>query len=129
MIRVKPGTIILNKNHDLIKTSNIFKILHKNIKEYYNKLEEALIIQRKIKDELINYFSSIIKIVYPNSELLVYGSSLYNLDIDTSDLDLSISTEINISLVDLENYLKDNNQIIYTQNLLEFFQLLFQLLN
>ena len=67
----------MNKNHDLIKTSNIFKILHKNIEEYYNKLEEALIIQRKIKYELINYFSSIIKIVYPNSELLVYGSSLY----------------------------------------------------
>ena len=113
---IKPETIILNKNHDLIKTSNIFKILHKNIEEYYNKLEEALIIQRKIKDELINYFSSIIKIVYPNSELLVYGSSLYNLDIDTSDLDLSISTEINISLVDLENYLKDNNpNNIYTK--------------
>ena len=113
---IKPETIILNKNHDIIKTSNIFKILHKNIEEYYNKLEEALIIQRKIKDELINYFSPIIKIVYPNSELLVYGSSLYNLDIDTSDLDLSISTEINISLVDLENYLKDNNpNNIYTK--------------
>ena len=41
---------------------------------------------------------------------MVYGSSLYNLDIDTSDLDLSISTKEEITLKDLEKYLKENNK-------------------
>ena len=48
--------------------------------------------------------------MYPNSSLYVYGSSLYNLDIDTSDLDLSISIKDNISLADFEKYLKENNK-------------------
>ena len=74
------------------------------------KLEEALIIQRKIKAELVNYFSSIVKIVYKDADLLVYGSSLYNLDIDISDLDLSISTKEDITLIDLEKYLNNNNK-------------------
>ena len=106
----------LDINNDIIKiekttinSSKNFKILNESIIEFNNILEEALIIQRKIKDELVNYFSLIVKIVYQNANLLIYGSSLYNLDIDTSDLDLSISTKENISLVNLENYLKDNN--------------------
>ena len=106
----------LDINNDIIKiekttinSSKNFKVLNESIIEFNNILEEALIIQRKIKDELVNYFSLIVKIVYQNANLLIYGSSLYNLDIDTSDLDLSISTKENISLVNLENYLKDNN--------------------
>ena len=93
-----------------LMTSQKFKLLNNNILEYYNILEEALVIQRKIKLELVNYFSSIIKIVYKNSNILIYGSSLYNLDIDTSDLDLSISSKENITLSNLELYLKENNK-------------------
>ena len=113
---IKKEKIFLDKNEDEINSSQTFLILHQSIKEYYNILEDALKIQRKIKTELINYFSSLIKTIYPNSEIFVYGSSLYNLDIDTSDLDLSISSEIDISLENLENYLKENNKNnIYTK--------------
>ena len=107
---IKQENLFLYEKKDKNKLSKYFKILHVSIEEYYNTLEEFLIIQRKIKAELVNYFSSIIKIVYQNSELLVYGSSLYNLDIDTSDLDLSISTKEEITLKDLEKYLKENNK-------------------
>ena len=107
---IKQEKIFLYDDKDKNLSCKYFKILHVSIEEYSNNLEEALIIQRKIKTELVNYFSSIIKIVYKNSELLVYGSSLYNLDIDTSDLDLSITTKEEITLLDLENYLKENNE-------------------
>ena len=107
---IKQEKIFLYDDKDKNLSCKYFKILHISIEEYFNNLEEALIIQRKIKTELVNYFSSIIKIVYKNSELLVYGSSLYNLDIDTSDLDLSITTKEEITLLDLENYLKENNE-------------------
>ena len=99
-----------NADKKAINTFDNFKILNYSIKEYNEALEEFLIIQRKIKEELVNYLSSIVKIVYQDANLLIYGSSLYNLDIDTSDLDLSISTKENISLIDLEKFLKDNNK-------------------
>ena len=106
---IKENSILLNGQNNINGYPNVKK-LHTSIIEYYNILEEALIIQRKIKTEVVNYFSNIIKNVYPNSSLYVYGSSLYNLDIDTSDLDLSISIKDNISLADFEKYLKENNK-------------------
>ena len=79
----------LDINNNLIKiekttinSSNNLKILNESIKEYNVMLEEALILQRKIKEELVNYFSSIVKIVYQNANLLVYGSSLYTIFIN-----------------------------------------------
>ena len=105
---INDNFIKISKNQ--MNISNNFKILHDSIKEYNDKLEEALIIQRKIKAELVNYFSSIVKIVYKDADLLVYGSSLYNLDIDISDLDLSISTKEDVTLIDLEKYLNNNNK-------------------
>ena len=84
--------------------------LNKSIQDYYDDLEETLKIQRKIKDEITKYFTSIIKILFPNSQLLIYGSSLYNLDIDTSDLDISIITESEMSLSNLEEYLLEHNE-------------------
>ena len=98
-------------NNNLIIPSS--EKLNKSIQEFYDDLEEALIIQRKIKNEIEKYLSSIIKDLFPDSNILIYGSSLYYLDIDTSDLDLSISTKFQISLIDLERYfvkLNDKNQ-------------------
>ena len=106
---INQETISLSNEENKSKSPDGFEHLHNSIEEYYNILEEALVIQRKIKNELFNYFSSIIKIVYKNTNILIYGSSLYNLDIDTSDLDLSISSKEDINLSDLELYLKENN--------------------
>ena len=103
---------IINIQNNIIYQENIFmlnKKLHNNIIEYNNDLEEALVIQRKIKEEIINYFSSLINKLFKDSTLSAYGSSLYKLDIDNSDLDLSISTESNISLSELNDYLLENN--------------------
>ena len=97
--------IFMNKK--LVNTC--FNKLNNSIEEYYNELEETLLIQRKIKNEIAKYLLSIIKKLFPDSSILVYGSSLYNLDIDTSDLDLSITTESKISLIDLEKSLLDQN--------------------
>ena len=105
----EPNYFMENWQNSLIANNSIKK-LHNDIKEYNNILEEALNIQRKIKEELFKYFSSIVKIVYPNSEIKLYGSTLYNLDIDNSDLDLSISTKEKITLLNLEKYLKENNK-------------------
>ena len=103
---------IINIQNNIIFQENIFmlnKKLHNNIIEYNIDLEEALIIQRKIKEEITNYFSSLINKLFKDSTLSAYGSSLYKLDIDNSDLDLSISTESNISLSELNDYLFENN--------------------
>ena len=110
---------IINIQNNIINQENIFMIhnnsifpfekLHNNIIEYNNDLEEFLFIQRKIKEEITKYLSEIINNLFPDSKLSIYGSSLYHLDIDTSDLDLSISTESKISLSDLEKYLIENN--------------------
>ena len=103
---------IINIQNNIIFQENIFmlnKKLHNNIIEYNTDLEEALVIQRKIKEEITNYFSSLINKLFKDSTLSAYGSSLYKLDIDNSDLDLSISTESNISLSELNDYLLENN--------------------
>ena len=113
--------IIINNNFININFQNNYCIVNPNItpifvnklnnsiQEYYNDLEEALSIQRIIKTEITNYLLSIIKTVFPDSNLLIYGSSLYNLDIDTSDLDISISSQLKISLLDLEKSLLEHN--------------------
>ena len=124
---IKKENIIINNNiininfhNNYINQKNIFIInnnpiipsldkLNKSIQEFYDDLEKALIIQRKIKKEIEKYLSSIIKDLFPDSNILIYGSSLYYLDIDSSDLDLSISTKLIISLTDLEKYLIKNN--------------------
>ena len=119
-IIINNNIININFQYNYINQKNIFIInnnpitpflgkLNKSIQEFNDDLEKALIIQRKIKKEIEKYLSSIIKDIFIDSNLLIYGSSLYYLDIDTSDLDISISTELNISLIDLEKYLVKHN--------------------
>ena len=53
---------------------------------------------------------NIIKKVYDDAKIEIYGSTLYKLDIETSDLDLSISTKKENNLQDLVDYLDGINQ-------------------
>ena len=62
------------------------------------------------KKLIYNYLNKISNKIYPNSKLEMYGSSLYNLEIESSDLDLSISSEDkNLSLSSLIIELTKNN--------------------
>ena len=84
--------------------------LNDDIDNFNKDMESLLILFRKIKKEIKNYFELIIKNIYKNnSELEIYGSSLFQLDIESSDLDLSISTESKLSLDSLIIYISNNN--------------------
>ena len=106
-------------NFDIIKNNNIFQNkmntsyenkLNDDIDNFYKDMESLLIIIRKIKNEIQNHFELIIKNIYEsNSKLEIYGSSLYQLDIESSDLDLGITTKSNLSLDSLVKYLYNNN--------------------
>ena len=85
--------------------------LNDDINSFNNDMENFLIVFRKIKNEIKNHFENIIKNIYDNnSELEIYGSSLYQLDIESSDLDLSILTKSNLSLEALFIYISNNNE-------------------
>ena len=112
----------INKNNSSTNSDSIFRNIFENISNEqliklnddinnFNKdIESLLIIFRKIKKEIKNHFECIIKNIYKNnSQLEIYGSSLYQLDIESSDLDLSISTESNLTLDSLAIYLTNNN--------------------
>ena len=85
--------------------------LNNDINNFFLDMENFLIIFRKIKSEIKKHFEIIIKDVFNNnSELEMYGSSLYQLDIESSDLDLSISTQSELQLDALFTYISNNNQ-------------------
>ena len=87
-----------------------FNKLTDDISMFNKESENCLLIIRKIKTEIKYYFESIIKnIYYKNSKIEIYGSSLYQLDIESSDLDLSISTKSKLSLDALVTFLTNNN--------------------
>ena len=84
--------------------------LNDDINDFNREMEVFLVIYRKIKMEIKNHFEIIIKDVYNNnSELEIYGSSLYQLDIESSDLDLSISTQSELQLDALFTYISKSN--------------------
>ena len=100
---------------ELLQKLNIskdnLKRLNDDINNFNKDIESLLIIFRRIKKEIKKHFELIIKNIYENnSQLETYGSSLYQLDIESSDLDLSISTQSNLSLDVLAIYLSNNNQ-------------------
>ena len=87
-----------------------FNKLTDDISIFNKDMESLLIIIRKIKIEIKYYFESIIKKIYhKNSKIEIYGSSSYQLDIESSDLDLSIYTKSKLPLNYLETYLLNNN--------------------
>jgi len=87
-----------------------FKKLTEDIFIFSEDIESLLVIIRKIKMEIKQHFESIIKKIYhKNSKIEIYGSSMYQLDIESSDLDLSITSKSKLSLNTLVEYLYNNN--------------------
>ena len=111
------------RNNEIYDNNNLF-VVHQNplisyqkfskladdIIDFNEDLESLLVILREIKFEIKHHFDNIIKKIYKESKLEIYGSSLYKLDIETSDLDLSICSNEDINLIDLVNYLNNKNQ-------------------
>ena len=87
-----------------------FAKLNKDIIDFNNDLESLLVILREIKYEIKYHFDNVVRKVYKEAKLDIYGSSLYQLDIESSDLDLSICTEEQINLDDLVAYLNNINK-------------------
>ena len=100
---------VVHQNPMIISYDKFSKLLD-DINIFNKDLESLLIIIRKIKLEIKNHFESIVKKIYnKNSKIEIYGSSLYQLDIESSDLDLSISTKSKLPLNSLVTYLLNNN--------------------
>ena len=89
-----------------ISYQKIYK-LTTDIINFNTNIESLLVILREIKLEIKNHFEIIIKKVFKDAIIEIYGSSLYKLDIESSDLDLSISTKGDLE--DLVIYLNKNN--------------------
>ena len=107
--------IIIN-NYNLKISPEKLNKLNEDIDKFNRDIESMLKILRNIKEIIRNHFELIIKDIYPNnSKLEMYGSSLYQLDIESSDLDLSIVvTNSNISLDSLvQHLLNDKKKEIY----------------
>ena len=92
-----------------ISYQKIYK-LTTDIINFNTNIESLLVILREIKLEIKNHFEKIIKKVFKEAIIEIYGSSLYKLDIESSDLDLSISTKGENNLEDLVIYLNKNNK-------------------
>ena len=107
--QIDNNLFVIHQNPMIISYEK-FNKLTEDINTYNKDLESLLIIIRKIKVEIKYYFESIIKQIYnKNSKVEIYGSSTYQLDIESSDLDLSISTKSKLPLNNLEIYLSKNN--------------------
>ena len=100
---------VVHQNPMIISYQKFYKLTN-DIINFVTDIESLLIILREIKMEIKNHFEKIIKKVYNDAKIEIYGSSLYKLDIETSDLDLSISTYKENNLEDLVSYLNNYNQ-------------------
>ena len=104
------NSIFINIAKKINISNEILIKLTGDINNFNKDIESFLVIFRKIKKEIKNHFEKIIKKVYNNnSQLEIYGSSLYQLDIESSDLDLSILTKSELSLEALFIYISNNN--------------------
>ena len=104
------NSFFINISKNINISNNILIKLNEDINNFNRDIESFLIVFRKIKKEVKNHFEKIIKNIYDNdSKLEIYGSSLYQLDIESSDLDLSIITKSELSLEELFIYISNNN--------------------
>ncbi len=98
-----------------IPTENLQKFTSIIIK-FDKNMDNMLKIIRQIKLEIISHFESIIQSLYNKfSSIEVFGSSINELDIESSDLDLSIQTKSKKPLNIFESYLykhNDNSQYL-----------------
>ena len=113
----KKSENLLFQNKFSINTKSIlslFNLLNNDITNYILEQEKLLNLLHEVKLIIYNFINTITNKVYPNSKLEIYGSSLYHLDIESSDLDLCItSNEKNLSLSLLFNELTLNYNKIY----------------
>ena len=100
---------VVHQNPMIISYQKFYKLTN-DIIDFVANMESLLTIIREIKMEIKKHFEGIIKKVYDDAKIEMYGSSLYKLDIETSDLDLSISTQKNNNLEYLVTYLINNNE-------------------
>ena len=92
---------------------SLFDNLNNDITIYISEQEIILNKLYEIKLSIYEYLLEITNKIYPNSKLEIYGSTLYKLDIESSDLDLSILSNENISLSLLINELNNNYNNIF----------------
>ena len=92
---------------------SLFDNLNNDITIYISEQEIILNKLYQIKLSIYEYLLEITNKIYPNSKLEIYGSTLYKLDIESSDLDLSILSNENISLSLLINELNNNYNNIF----------------
>ena len=100
---------VLHQNPMIMSYQKFYK-LSQDVLNFYTDIESLLVILREIKLEIKTHLENIIKKVYDDAKIEIYGSTLYKLDIETSDLDLSISTKKENNLQDLVDYLDGINQ-------------------
>ena len=80
------------------------------IVKFDKNMENMLEIIRQIKLEIISHLDSIVKLLYNNySTMEIFGSSINGLDIESSDMDLSIQTKSKKPLNIFESYLYKHN--------------------
>ena len=100
--------------------------LNNDITTLNSEQEILLDYLHQIKKIIYEYLREITNKIYPNSKLEIYGSSLYKLDIECSDLDLCLSSKEKICISLLIKELKNNYYNIYENIFFQFFQLQFQ---
>jgi DNA polymerase sigma len=71
----------------------LFDNLNNDISNLISEQEVLLNYLHQIKIIIYEFLREITNKIYPNSKLEIYGSSLYKLDIECSDLDLCISSK------------------------------------
>lgn len=97
LINTKPNLgneIILIQN----PTNSLTDNLNRDMELFLQEEEQFLKLLREAKLIIREYLFQITSKIYPESILQIYGSSLFELDIESSDLDLSITTFMNQSL-------------------------------
>ena len=107
---------ILNDNQFLLYNNpliSLFDNLNNDITIYISEQEIILNYLHEIKNIIYEYLKEITNKIYPNSKLEIYGSSLYKLDIECSDLDLCITSEEQIFLPLLITEFQNNYNEIF----------------
>ena len=106
---------IINENQFLFYHNPLISLfdLNNDITIYISEQEIILNYIHQIKNIIYEYLSEITNKIYPNSKLEIYGSTLYKLDIECSDLDLCITSEEQIFFPLLITELKNNYNEIF----------------
>ena len=107
---------IFNENQFFLNHNSLISLfdnLNNDITTLNSEQEILLDYLHQIKKIIYEYFREITNKIYPNSKLEIYGSSLYKLDIECSDLDLCLSSKEKICISLLIKELKNNYYNIY----------------